>query len=69
MATSGLIVRQNTIFAADSEKPMINPLIRLSRCKKVGIVGNRYMDKQEAFVKIDEVKDLLFFNNEGIVSP
>ena len=69
MATSGLIVRQNTIFAADSEKPVINPLIRLSRCKKVGIVGNRYMDKQEAFVKIDEVKDLLFFNNEGIVSP
>jgi hypothetical protein len=68
VATSGLVVRQNTVFNPASAK-MTNPLIRLQRCKKVGIVGNRYLDKQEARLQVEQVSDLLFFDNEGIKAP
>ncbi|WP_153630786.1 right-handed parallel beta-helix repeat-containing protein [Prolixibacter sp. SD074] len=68
VATSGLVIRQNTVFGPASAK-MTNPLIRLHRCKRVGIVGNRYMNKLETYLLIEQVNDLLFFNNEGIKSP
>lgn len=68
VATSGLVVRQNTVFNPASAK-MTNSLIRLQRCKKVGIVGNRYLDKQEARLQVEQVSDLLFFDNEGIKAP
>jgi len=67
-STSDLVIRQNTVFDPNSPK-MNNPVIRLLHCKKVGIVGNRYLNKQEAFMQAEDVKDLLFFNNEGIKSP
>ena len=67
-ATSGLIFRQNTVNDLSSGK-MNQPLISLWNCHKVGIVRNRYMSKQQAYMKTNQVKDLLFFNNEGIVSP
>ena len=68
VATSGLVVRQNTVFNPASAK-MTNPLIRLQRCKKVGIVRNRYMNKLETHLQVEQVKDLLFFDNEGIKAP
>ncbi|GET25330.1 right-handed parallel beta-helix repeat-containing protein [Prolixibacter sp. NT017] len=67
-STAGLVIRQNTVFDPKSVK-MNYPVIRLLHCKKVGVVGNRYLNKQEAFIQAEEVTDLLFFNNEGIKSP
>ena len=68
VSTAGLVIRKNTII--DTRLSHTHCLVfRLRHCRKVGVVGNRYLNKQEARIEAERVDDLLFFDNEGIKAP